>query len=72
MACEEKNYWFTATERPANRGFGVRKPRGFTGKRGDNHYYLGRLWLGPTNAVGQASPGGFSMTKTEGGRWGIR
>ena len=56
MACTEKNYWYTPAERTVT--FGVRKRRGFTGKRHDRPYYRGQLWLGPTNAVGKPGPTG--------------
>jgi hypothetical protein len=73
MACEEKGYWVSANAPKGQGVYGVRRSRGFTGKRGDRHYYRGQEWLGATNAVGHLPNGGVLLqTQDKGSHFGIR
>lgn len=71
MACTEKGYWFDRQPKPENLAFGKGPHAGFTGKRGDRHFYKGVVWLGPTNSVGQrGAEGKIVLIKTEGNTFG--
>ena len=67
----EKNYWYTRSPRRENLFFAAERPcrvpvcalarderpgPTFTGKFGDRYYYRGRVWTGPTNALGSGKP----------------
>jgi hypothetical protein len=53
MACDEKNYWYTAQPYKGQGTYGIRKSRGFTGLDRGTYYYRGAKWTGPTNLIGR-------------------
>jgi hypothetical protein len=53
MACEEKNYWNTPNPYKGQGTYGIRKSKGFTGRRAGKLFYRGKEWTGPSNLIGR-------------------
>ncbi len=60
----------TKKELQARRESGLPMPNGFTGVWGGVHWYKGKRWEGPTNAVGHGKL--VMVERTTAGGFGIR